>query len=145
MDITEEIIEVEAMSGNIKVKENKKGEDSIETENSDKSKSKKRSEPSLDKPNPEHMNITLPLSKSDDRSLSSMYKTSHEYDRIPKKKKTKTIPESLVTAPEVTQDPDGMEKVYKVGSSIEGSKKTPVCVNPLLSLKAPPPYNNKRD
>ena len=40
-----------------------------------------------------------------------------------RKKKTKTIPKPLVTAPEVTQDPDDMEKGDKVGSSIEGSKK----------------------
>ena len=38
-----------------------------------------------------------------------------------------------------------MEKVDKVGISIEGSKKTSVCVTPHLSLKTPPPYNNKRD
>ena len=38
-----------------------------------------------------------------------------------------------------------MEKGDKVGSSIEGSKQKSVCVNPLLSLKTPPPYNNKRD
>ena len=64
---------------------------------------------------------------------------------MPKKKKSKTIPEPLVTAPEVTQDPDDMEKGDKGGSSIEGSKKTSVCVTPLLSLKTPPKYNNKRD
>ena len=38
-----------------------------------------------------------------------------------------------------------MEKGDKVGSSIEGSKKISVFVTPLLSLKTPPPYNNKRD
>ena len=38
-----------------------------------------------------------------------------------------------------------MEKCDKVGSSIEGSKKTSVCVTPLLSLKTPPKYINKRD
>ena len=65
--------------------------------------------------------------------------------KITKKKKTKTIPEPLVTAPEVTQDPDDMEKGDKVGSSIERSKKTSVCVTPLLSLKTPPQYINKRD
>ena len=40
-DITEEIREEVTMSGNIKTTENKKGGDSAETENSDKSKSKK--------------------------------------------------------------------------------------------------------
>ena len=38
-----------------------------------------------------------------------------------------------------------MEKGDKVGSSIEGSKKSSVCVTPHPSLKTPPPYNNKRD
>ena len=38
-----------------------------------------------------------------------------------------------------------MEKGDKVGSSIERSKKTSVCVTPHPSLKTPPPYNNKRD
>ena len=47
--------------------------------------------------------------------------------------------------PEVTQDPDDMEKGDKVGSSIGGLKKTSVCVTPLLSLKTPPTYINKRN
>ena len=38
-----------------------------------------------------------------------------------------------------------MEKGDKVGSSIEGSKKTSVCVTPYPSLKTPPPYNKNRD
>ena len=38
-----------------------------------------------------------------------------------------------------------MEKGDKVGSSIEGSKKTSVCVNPHLSLNTQPKYINKRD
>ena len=62
----------------------------------------------------------------------------HKDEKIPKKKKPKKIPEPLVTAPEVTQDPDDMEKGDKVGSSIEGSKKTSVCVIPHPSLKNPP-------
>ena len=51
MDITEEIRKEEAMSGKIKITENKKGGDTTDTENSEKSKSKKRSEPSFDKIN----------------------------------------------------------------------------------------------
>ena len=66
------------------------------------------------------MKITLPLSKSDDHSFSNMSRLSHEDDKIPKRKKTKTIPKPSVTAPEVTPDPDGMEKGDKVGISIEG-------------------------
>ena len=38
--------------------------------------------------------------------------------------------EHLVTAHQLTQDPDDMEKGDKVGSSIEGSKETSVCVTP---------------
>ena len=69
------------------------------------------------------MRITLHLSKSDDHSFSNMSRLSQEDLKIPKKKKTKKIPEPLVTAPEVTQDPYDMEKCDKVGSSIEGSKR----------------------
>ena len=91
------------------------------------------------------MTITLPLSKSDDHSLSNISKLSQDYFKIPKKKKTKIIPEPLVTAPEVTQDQYDMEIGDKVGSSIEGSKQTSVCVTPLISLKTSPKYINKRD
>ena len=70
---------------------------------------------------------------------------SHEDDSIPWKKQKKKIPEPLVTAHEVTQDPDDMEKGDKVGSSIEGTKNTSVCVTPHPSLKTPPQYNNKQD
>ena len=91
------------------------------------------------------MKITLPISKSDENSFSNMSRLSHEDEKITKKKQTKKIPEPLVTAHEVTQDPDDMEKGDKAGSSIEGSKKTSVCVTPHLPLKTPPPYNNKRD
>ena len=66
------------------------------------------------------MKRTLPSSKSDDHNFSRMSKYSHKYDKIPKKKKTKTIPKPLDAAPEVTQYPDAMEKGDKVGSSIEG-------------------------
>ena len=51
--------------------ENKTGDDSTETEKSDKAISKKISEPSSDKPNPKHMKITLPLSKSDEKSFQA--------------------------------------------------------------------------
>ena len=72
------------------------------------------------------MKITLPLSKSDENSFSNMSRLSHENEKIPKNKKPKKIPEPLVTAPEVTQDPDDMEKGDKFGSIIEVSKKTSV-------------------
>ena len=69
-----------------------------------------------------------------------MSRLSQEDLKTPKKKKTKTIPDPLVTAPEVTQDPDYMEKVDKVGSSIDWSKNTSVCETPHPSLKNRPPY-----
>ena len=88
------------------------------------------------------MKISLPVPKSDDHSLSSMSR-SHEDDIIPRKIQKKKIPEPLVTAHEVTQDLDDMEKGDNVGSSIEGTKKTSVCVTPHPSVLNPPPYNNK--
>ena len=90
MDLTEEIREEMTMSGNKKISENKTGDDSTETENSEKTISKKRSEPSSDKPNPKDMKITLPLSKSDENSFSNMSRLSCEYDKITKKKKPNT-------------------------------------------------------
>ena len=57
-------------------------DDSTETEKSEKTISKKISELSSDKPNPKYTKITLPLSKSDKKNLSSM---SQEDDRIPRK------------------------------------------------------------
>ena len=87
MDITEEIREEEAMSRKLKITENKKGGDATDTETLDQSKIKNISESSLDKYDPKDMKITLPSSKSDDRSLSSMSKYSHEIDKIPRKKK----------------------------------------------------------
>ena len=74
------------MSGNIKTTDNKKGDDTTDTENSEKSKSKKRSEPSLDKLNPKDMKITLPLSQSDDHSFSQLSILSQDYFKIPKRK-----------------------------------------------------------
>ena len=38
-----------------------------------------------------------------------------------------------------------MEKGDMVGSSIEGTKKTSVCITPHPLVLTPPPYNNKRD
>ena len=76
MDLTEEIREELTMSGNIKITENKTGDDSTETENPKKTKSNKISEPSLDKPNQKEMKTALPLSKSDDHSFSNMSRLS---------------------------------------------------------------------
>ena len=97
-----------------------------------------------DKPNIKDMKITLPAPKTDEKMFLSM-SISHEEDRIPRKKQRKKIPEPSVTANEVTQDPEYMEKGDNVGSIIEGTKNTSVCVTPHPSVLTPPPYNNKRD
>ena len=94
MDIVKDIIEEEAMSGNIKITENTKGDDKIDTDSPEKSKSKKISGSSLDKVDPKEMKITLPSSKNDDSSLSSMSKHCHETDSIPRGKKTRTFSQS---------------------------------------------------
>ena len=70
------------------------------------------------------MKITLPLSKSDEKSFSSMSQEDDRIPRKPSKKKNTHTQENLVTAHQVTQDPDDMEKGDNVGSIIEGTKKT---------------------
>ena len=104
MDIVEEIIEENAMSGKLKITENTKGGDTTDTDSPEISKSKKRPESSVDKVDPKNMKITLPSSKIDERSLSSMSKHPHETDSIPRKNKSRTIPGPLVKALKVTQD-----------------------------------------
>ena len=74
------------MTANLKITENTIRSDTTDPDTPEKSKSKKISESLLDKDNPKDMKITLPLSKSDDRSLSSMSKYSHETDIIPRRK-----------------------------------------------------------
>ena len=87
MDKTEEIREEEAMGGKLKITENTKGGDATDTETPEQSRSKKRSESLLGKDDPKDMKITLPSSKSDYHSLSSMSKFSHEIEKNPKRKK----------------------------------------------------------
>ena len=70
---------------------------------------------------------------------------SHDVGSIPRKKQKKRVPEPLVTVNKVTQDPDDTNEDDKVGSNIEGTKKTSVCVTPHWSGLTLPPYKNKRD
>ena len=86
MDIVKNIIEENAMREKLKITEKTGGGYTTDTDSPEKSKSKKRSESSLDKVYPKNMKITLPLSKIDERSMSSMSKHSHETDSIPRKK-----------------------------------------------------------
>ena len=87
MDITEEVREEEEMSGKIKITENTKGGDTTDTEIPEKSKSKKKSEPSLEKLNPKNMTMPLPLSQSDDHSLSKISILSQDDFKTPKREK----------------------------------------------------------
>ena len=73
------------MSRKLKITEKTGGGDTTDTDSPEKSKSKK-SESSLDKVDPKNMKITLPSSKIDKHSLSSMSKHSHETDSIPRNK-----------------------------------------------------------
>ena len=86
MDIVKDIIEEDAMSGKLKITEKTKDGDTTDIDSPEKSKGKKRSESSLDKFDPKNMKITLPSSKIDERSLSSMSKHSHKTDSIPREK-----------------------------------------------------------
>ena len=65
MNIDEDIIEENAMSGKLKITDKTGGGDTTDTYSPEKSKSKKRSESSLDQVDPKNMKITLPLSKID--------------------------------------------------------------------------------
>ena len=86
MNIVKDIIEENAMSGKIKITEKTGGGDTTDTDSPEKSKGKKRSESSLDQVDPKNVKITLPLSKIDESSMSSMSKHSYETDSIPRKK-----------------------------------------------------------
>ena len=90
------------------------------------------------------MKIKIPETTRDDKNFSSMY-ASQDRGPIPRKKQKKKVPETLVTVNKVTQDPDDTNEEDKVGSSIEGTKKTSVCVTPHPSLITTPPYNIKWD
>ena len=93
---------------------------------------------------PKDTKIEIPEITRDDKSFSSM-SASHDGGPIPRKKQKKKVPEPLVTVNKVTQDTDDTNEEDKVGSSIEGTKQTSVCVNPHRSGLTPPPYKNKRD
>ena len=93
---------------------------------------------------PKDMKIKIPETNRDDKSFSSM-SASHDKGRIPRKKPKNKVPEPLVIANKVTQDLDDMKEDDNVVSSIEGTKKTSVCVNPHRSGLTLTKYNNKQD
>ena len=86
MNIDKDIIEENEMRGQLKITEKTGGGDTTDIDSPEKYKSKRRSESSLDKVDQNNMKITLPLSKIDKRSMSSMSKHSHETDSIPREK-----------------------------------------------------------
>ena len=86
MDTVKDIIEEDAMRGKLKITDKTGGGDTTDIDSSEKSKSKKRSESSLDQVDPKNVKITLPLSKIDESSMSSMSKHSHKTDSIPRGK-----------------------------------------------------------
>ena len=90
------------------------------------------------------MKIKIPETTRDDKIFLSM-SASHEEGRITRKKPKKKVSKTLVTANKLTQDPDDTNEYDKVGSIIEGTKKTSVCVTPHRLGLTPPPYKNKRD
>ena len=75
------------------------------------------------------MKIKIPETTLDDESSSSM-SASHDEGHIPREKQKNKVPEPLVTVNKVTQDPDDTNEEDKVGSIIEGTKNTSVCVTP---------------
>ena len=89
------------------------------------------------------MRIKIPKSTHDDKIYSSM-SVSLDMRHIPRKK-PKKVSETSITGNKVTQDPDDTNKESKIGSIIEGTKQTSVCVTPHPSVFTPPPYKNKQD
>ena len=88
---------------------------------------------------PKYMRIKILRSAHDDKSYSSM-SASVDIGHIPRKKQKKKVSETSITGNKVTQDPYDTNKEAKVGSIIEGTKNTSVCVTPHPSLFTPPPY-----
>ena len=74
MDIDKYLIEENAMSGKLKITEKIGGGSTTESDSPENSKSKKRSESSMGQVDPKNVKITVPYSKRDERSMSSMSK-----------------------------------------------------------------------
>ena len=83
------------------------------------------------------MRMKIFKSAHDDKSYSSM-SVSLDIGHIPRKKQKNKVSETSITGNKITQDQDDTNKESKVGSSIEGKKKTSVCVIPHPSGLTPP-------
>ena len=86
MDIDKYIIEENSMSGKLKITEKTGGGNTTDTDSPENSKSKERSESSLDQVDPKNVKITLPSSKIGKAVCQACLKLSHETDSIPRKK-----------------------------------------------------------
>ena len=93
---------------------------------------------------PKDMRIKIPKTTHDDKICLSMSQ-SLDLGPIPRKKQKKKVSETPITGNKVTQDPDYTNKEAKVGSIIEGTKQTSVCVTPHPSGLTPPAYKDKQD
>ena len=86
MDINKGFTEEIAMSGKLKSAEKIGGGSTTESDSTENSKSKKRSESSMGKVDPKNVKITVPSSKRDKTSMSSLSKHPHETESVPRKK-----------------------------------------------------------
>ena len=93
---------------------------------------------------PKDIRIKIPKTTHDDKGCLIMSQ-SLDLGPIPRKKQKKKVSETSITGNKVTHDPDDTNKEAKVGSIIEGTKQTSVCVTPHPSVFTPPTYRNKQD
>ena len=73
MDINKGFTEEIAMSGKLKMTEKIGGGSTTESDSTENSKSKKRSESSLGQVDPKNVKITVPSSKRDETSMSVLF------------------------------------------------------------------------
>ena len=98
MDINKGFTEEIPMSGKLKMTEKIGGGSTTESNSPENSKSKKRSESSLDQVGPKNVKITVLYSKRDETSMSDLSKHSHETDSVPRKKiKNNTVTYSQIS------------------------------------------------
>ena len=69
----------------------------------------------------------------------------HKTKTVSQGKKKQKTSETSIAGNKITQDRGKKSKEAKVGSSIEETKKTSVCVTPHPSVVTPPPYKNKQE
>ena len=89
MDVNKGFTEGIAMSGKLKMTEKIGGGSKTESDSTENSKSKKRSESSLGQVDPKNVKIIVPSSKRDETSMSDLSKHSHETESVPRKKNQK--------------------------------------------------------